>query len=76
MLIDEIVAKTTAALATAVSSPIEIIALGAGIAGVAPTAPNGASVASAPKALPEASRSAAHASSEGRRRMAAGWGWM
>ena len=33
MLIDDIVAKTAASLATAVSSPIEIIALGAGIAG-------------------------------------------
>lgn len=37
MIFDDIVAKTTAALATAVSSPIEIVALGAGIAGVALT---------------------------------------
>jgi len=37
MIFDDIVAKTTAALAMAVSSPIEIVALGAGIAGVALT---------------------------------------
>jgi hypothetical protein len=35
MLIDQIVERTTAALALAVSSPIEIVALGAGIAGAA-----------------------------------------